>query len=84
MHVTYRICDQLSMRKKKMFFGPLIENTMSKLKNSKRRIQNIYDLNFAILTPDFEFSNSDFRIVISDPKNTHAANFVSIVRKLQN
>ena len=58
-----------------MFFGPLIENIMSKLKNSKWRIQNIYDSNFAILTPDFEFSNSDFRIVISDPKNTHTASF---------
>ena len=36
----YRICDRLSNRKKKMFFGPLIENIMSKLKNSKWRIQN--------------------------------------------
>ena len=36
----YRICDRLSNRKKKMFFGPIIENIMSKLKNSKWRIQN--------------------------------------------
>ena len=36
----YRICDRLSNRKKKMFFEPLVENIMSKLKNSKWRIQN--------------------------------------------
>ena len=37
----YRICDRLLNRKKNMFFGPLIENIMSKLKNSKWRIQNV-------------------------------------------